>query len=100
MSVDTGIAAAERGHVVGTLLSGGPAKPMYDAYRKRAAELGWKAGPDRMAYAAIVGVGDTREEGLRRADHHRGLCADGAGGGASRSPIRRAITRSVPMWRC
>ncbi|HEX4368279.1 MAG TPA: LLM class flavin-dependent oxidoreductase, partial [Rhodopila sp.] len=35
MSVDTGTAAAERGHVVGTLLSGGLAKPMYAAYRKR-----------------------------------------------------------------
>jgi alkanesulfonate monooxygenase SsuD/methylene tetrahydromethanopterin reductase-like flavin-dependent oxidoreductase (luciferase family) len=68
MSVDTGSAAAERGHVVGTLLSGGLAKPMYDAYRKRARELGWEAGPDRMAYAAIVGIGHTRAEGLRRAD--------------------------------
>lgn len=68
MSVDTGIMAAERGHVVGTLLSGGLAKPMYDAYRKRARELGWDAKPDRFAYAAIIGVGHTREEGLRRAD--------------------------------
>ncbi len=68
MSVDTGTAAAERGHVVGTLLSGGLAKPMFDAYRKRARELGWEAGPDRMAYAAIIGVGNTREEGLLRAD--------------------------------
>jgi len=68
MSVETGVLAAERGHVVGTLLSGGLAKPMYDAYRKRARELGWEAGPDRMAYAAIVGVGATREEGLRRAN--------------------------------
>ena len=68
MSVETGALAAERGHVVGTLLSGGIAKPMYDNYRKRARELGWEAGPDRMAFAAIVGVGQTREEGLRRAD--------------------------------
>jgi len=68
MSVDTGRFAAERGHVVGTLLSGGTAKPMYDAYRARARELGWEAGPDRMAFAAVVGVGATREEGLRRAD--------------------------------
>ena len=35
---------------------------------QRARELGWEAGPDRMAYAAVVGVGATREEGLRRAD--------------------------------
>jgi alkanesulfonate monooxygenase SsuD/methylene tetrahydromethanopterin reductase-like flavin-dependent oxidoreductase (luciferase family) len=68
MSVETGVLAAERGHVVGTLLSGGLAKPMYDAYRKRARELGWEAGPDRMAYAAIIGVGHTTAEGLRRAD--------------------------------
>jgi len=67
MSVDTGKLAAERGHVVGTLLSGGLAKPMYDAYRARARELGWEAGPDRLAFAACVGVGATREEGLRRA---------------------------------
>jgi alkanesulfonate monooxygenase SsuD/methylene tetrahydromethanopterin reductase-like flavin-dependent oxidoreductase (luciferase family) len=44
------------------------AKPMYDAYRKRARELGREVGPDRFAYAAIIGVGQTREEGLRRAD--------------------------------
>ncbi len=68
MSVETGTLAAERGHVVGTLLSGGLAKPMYEAYRKRARELGWTAGPDRMAYAAIIGVGATRAEGLRRAN--------------------------------
>ncbi len=67
MSVDTGRLAAERGHVVGTLLSGGLAKPMYDAYRARARELGWEAGPDRLAFAACVGVGATREDGLRRA---------------------------------
>ncbi|HVZ09733.1 LLM class flavin-dependent oxidoreductase [Rhodopila sp.] len=68
MSVETGILAAERGHVVGTLLSGGLAKPMYDAYRKRARELGREATADRFAYAAIVGVGQTRDEGLRRAN--------------------------------
>ncbi len=68
LSESTGKAAAERGHVVGTLLSGAVAKPMFDAYRKRAAELGWTAGPDRLAYAAVIGVGSTTEEGKRRAD--------------------------------
>ena len=68
MSAATGRVAAERGHVVGTLLSGGIARPMFDAYRARARELGWEAGPDRMAYAAVVGVGHTRAEGHRRAD--------------------------------
>jgi hypothetical protein len=33
-----------------------------------ARSLGWTAGPDRFAYAAVVGVGATREEGLRRAN--------------------------------
>lgn len=68
LSIDTGRMAAERGHVVGTLLSGSAAGPMFDAYRQRAKELGWTAGPDRFAYAAVVGIGNTREEGLRRAN--------------------------------
>jgi alkanesulfonate monooxygenase SsuD/methylene tetrahydromethanopterin reductase-like flavin-dependent oxidoreductase (luciferase family) len=68
LSVETGRMAAERGHVVGTLLSLSAAGPMFEAYRKRAHELGWTAGPDRFAYAAVVGVGATREEGLRRAN--------------------------------
>ncbi len=67
LSIDSGIMAAERGHVIATLLSGSVAKPMFDAYRKRAAELGRPAGPDRFAYAACIGVGATREEGVRRA---------------------------------
>ncbi len=68
LSESTGRAAAEKGHVVGTLLSGAIAKPMFQAYRDRAAELGWTAGPDRLAYAAVIGVGDTTEEGRRFAD--------------------------------
>jgi alkanesulfonate monooxygenase SsuD/methylene tetrahydromethanopterin reductase-like flavin-dependent oxidoreductase (luciferase family) len=68
LSVETGRMAAERGHVVGTLLSLSAAGPMFEAYRKRARELGWTAGPDRFAYAAVVGVGATRDEGLRRAN--------------------------------
>jgi alkanesulfonate monooxygenase SsuD/methylene tetrahydromethanopterin reductase-like flavin-dependent oxidoreductase (luciferase family) len=68
LSVETGRMAAEHGHVVGTLLSLSAAGPMFEAYRKRARELGWTAGTDRFAYAAVVGVGATREEGLRRAN--------------------------------
>lgn len=68
LSEGTGRAAAEHGHVVGTLLSGAIAKPMFEAYRARARELGWEAGPDRLAYAAVIGVGNTTEEGRRRAD--------------------------------
>jgi alkanesulfonate monooxygenase SsuD/methylene tetrahydromethanopterin reductase-like flavin-dependent oxidoreductase (luciferase family) len=47
LSVETGRIAAERGHVVGTLLSLSAAGPMFEAYRKRAQELGWTAGPYR-----------------------------------------------------
>jgi alkanesulfonate monooxygenase SsuD/methylene tetrahydromethanopterin reductase-like flavin-dependent oxidoreductase (luciferase family) len=68
LSVETGRMAAERGHVVGTLLSLSAAGPMFEAYRQRARELGRPAGPDRFAYAAVVGVGTTREEGRRRAN--------------------------------
>lgn len=68
LSVETGRMAAEHGHVVGTLLSVAAAGPMFAAYRERARQLGWTAGPDRFAYAAVVGVGTTREEGLRRAN--------------------------------
>ena len=68
LSPETGRMAAEHGHVVGTLLSLSAAGPMFAAYRQRAQELGWTAGPDRFAYAGVVGVGTTREEGLRRAN--------------------------------
>jgi alkanesulfonate monooxygenase SsuD/methylene tetrahydromethanopterin reductase-like flavin-dependent oxidoreductase (luciferase family) len=68
LSADSGRMAAEKGYVIGTLLSGAVAGPLFNAYRARARELGWTAGPDRLAYAALVGVGRTREEGLRRAD--------------------------------
>jgi alkanesulfonate monooxygenase SsuD/methylene tetrahydromethanopterin reductase-like flavin-dependent oxidoreductase (luciferase family) len=67
LSPDSGRLAAERGHVIGTLLAGASAKPMFDAYKARAKELGWIAGPDRFAFAACFGVGHTREEGYRRA---------------------------------
>ncbi|MFY0610836.1 MAG: LLM class flavin-dependent oxidoreductase [Hyphomicrobiaceae bacterium] len=68
LSAASGVMAAERGHVIATLLAGSVAKPMFDAYRGRARELGWEAGPDRFAFAACIGVGETRAEGLRRAD--------------------------------
>src|ERR1700751_2207145 len=51
LSTETVRIAAERGHVVGTLLSLSAAGPMFEAYRKRAQELGRTAGPDRFAYA-------------------------------------------------
>ena len=68
LSPHSGRMIAERGHVAAALLSGGIAAGMFDAYRKRAAELGWVAGPDRFAYCALVGVGRDEAEGRRRAD--------------------------------
>jgi len=72
LSPGTGRAVAERGHTVAALLTGGIAGGLFDAYRKRAAELGWVAPLDRMAYCALVGVGQTEEEGRRRADQVAG----------------------------
>ena len=61
--------AGERGYVIGSLNTGYVRTPaIYAAYRKGAASPGREATPDRFAYMAIVGVGDTREEGYRRAD--------------------------------
>jgi len=42
--------------------------PIFEAYRKRAAEASRPMMPERLAYMALIGVGDTREEGRRRAD--------------------------------
>ncbi len=72
LSPGTGRAVAERGHVVAALLSGGIAHGLFDAYRERAAELGWVAPPDRFAYCALVGVGHSEQEGVRRADEVAG----------------------------
>ena len=42
--------------------------PIFEAYRKRAAEASRPVTPERLAYMALIGVGNTREEGRRRAD--------------------------------
>ena len=49
---------------------GAHAPAIFEAYRKRAAEAGRPVTPQRLAYMALIGVGDTREEGLapRRPD--------------------------------
>src|SRR6266496_1620828 len=41
---------------------------IFDAYRKKAHEVGKEPTPDKLAYMALIGVGETREEGRRRAD--------------------------------
>jgi hypothetical protein len=102
VSVDTGRMAAERSHVVGTLLPGRVAGPLFAAYRDRAHELGWTAGPDRFAYASVIGVGETSEEGQR----HAYLAADYVCDlrphqlFSNHLPIRRAIIQLAPTSQC
>jgi alkanesulfonate monooxygenase SsuD/methylene tetrahydromethanopterin reductase-like flavin-dependent oxidoreductase (luciferase family) len=62
--------AAERGITIGVLNTGWVRTPaIFEAYRKKAAEAGRQPAPGKLAYMALIGVGDTREEGYRRADH-------------------------------
>ncbi|MBS7700260.1 MULTISPECIES: LLM class flavin-dependent oxidoreductase [unclassified Chelatococcus] len=58
---------ADRGYVVAATLSAVIAKAIFDAYRKRWAELG-RSTPanDRFSYMAQIAVGHTEEQGLAR----------------------------------
>ena len=68
-SPGSAIEAAERGMTIGVLNTGWVRTPeIFEAYRNKAAEVGRKMTPDRLAYMALIGVGRTREEGHRRAD--------------------------------
>src|SRR5207245_11319033 len=61
--------AAERGITIGVLNTGWARTPaIFDAYRRRAHEVGREPTPDKLAYMALIGVGETRKEGSRRAD--------------------------------
>jgi alkanesulfonate monooxygenase SsuD/methylene tetrahydromethanopterin reductase-like flavin-dependent oxidoreductase (luciferase family) len=61
--------AAERGMTIGVLNTGSVrTPPIFETYRKKAAEVGRPMTAQRLAYMALIGVGDTREEGWRRAD--------------------------------
>jgi alkanesulfonate monooxygenase SsuD/methylene tetrahydromethanopterin reductase-like flavin-dependent oxidoreductase (luciferase family) len=61
---------AENGHVVASFLTGyDGTRKVFDAYRRRAAELGRPApADDRFAYAALVYTGRTDSEGLAGAE--------------------------------
>jgi alkanesulfonate monooxygenase SsuD/methylene tetrahydromethanopterin reductase-like flavin-dependent oxidoreductase (luciferase family) len=67
-SPDSAVQVAEKGYVIATLNTGFRTRGLFDTYRERARSLGWEAKPDRFAYLALVGVGNTKEEGFRRAD--------------------------------
>jgi alkanesulfonate monooxygenase SsuD/methylene tetrahydromethanopterin reductase-like flavin-dependent oxidoreductase (luciferase family) len=61
--------AAARGITIGVLNTGWVRTPgIFEAYRKSAHDAGRESSPDKLAYMALIGVGDTREEGYRRAD--------------------------------
>src|SRR5258708_35276215 len=68
-SPGSAIEAAERGMTIGVLNTGWVrTPPIFEAYRKKAAEVGRPMTPQRLAYMALIGVGNTRGEGERRAD--------------------------------
>jgi alkanesulfonate monooxygenase SsuD/methylene tetrahydromethanopterin reductase-like flavin-dependent oxidoreductase (luciferase family) len=66
-SIGTARSVAERGHTLITILGGWQAQQLFDTYRTRSIEVG-RGYPDldRFAYCALVGVGETQEEGYRR----------------------------------
>lgn len=60
---------AERDLTLATFLVGKDgARPIFDAYRKRRAELGEETNPDRLAYCALVYVGADEETARRGAE--------------------------------
>ena len=59
---------AENRHIIATLISGVIARDLFKAYRDHARAAGWEPGLHQFAYCAVVGVGETEAEGLRRGD--------------------------------
>jgi alkanesulfonate monooxygenase SsuD/methylene tetrahydromethanopterin reductase-like flavin-dependent oxidoreductase (luciferase family) len=58
-------AIADHRYVAATFLTGfDGSKAIFNTYRDRARETGWEAANDRFAYAALVYVGETDEEGF------------------------------------
>jgi alkanesulfonate monooxygenase SsuD/methylene tetrahydromethanopterin reductase-like flavin-dependent oxidoreductase (luciferase family) len=54
---------------IGVLNTGWVRTPgIFDSYRRTATEAARPMTPQRLAYMALIGVGNTREEGYRRAD--------------------------------
>jgi alkanesulfonate monooxygenase SsuD/methylene tetrahydromethanopterin reductase-like flavin-dependent oxidoreductase (luciferase family) len=61
--------AAARDITIGVLNTGWVRTPaIFAAYRDNARAAGREAAPDRLAYMALIGVGDSRDEGRRFAD--------------------------------
>lgn len=69
MSPGSAAEAGSRGYSIASLNTGYLRTPeIFEGYRKAAADAGREAPKERFGYLAIVGVGDTDEEGKRRAD--------------------------------
>ena len=66
-SPETARAVGQRGHTLITILGGWNATKVFDAYRESVAEAGQpEPGPANFGYCALVGVGETQEEGFER----------------------------------
>ena len=60
---------AERGHVLGTFLSGFQTKALFDLYRKACSDLGRPPpAADRFAYLGIAAIAHDKAEAMRRAE--------------------------------
>jgi alkanesulfonate monooxygenase SsuD/methylene tetrahydromethanopterin reductase-like flavin-dependent oxidoreductase (luciferase family) len=69
MSPRSAAEAGSRGYSIASLNTGYLRTPeIFEGYRKAATDAGREAPTERFGYLAIVGVGDTDEEGKRRAD--------------------------------
>ena len=69
MSPGSAAEAGARGYSIASLNTGYCRTPdIFDGYRSAASKAGREAPKERFGYLAIVGVGDTAEEGKRRAD--------------------------------
>jgi alkanesulfonate monooxygenase SsuD/methylene tetrahydromethanopterin reductase-like flavin-dependent oxidoreductase (luciferase family) len=67
-SIGSAKAIAERGHVLATVLIGYKTRELFESYRAvYQATHGTMPGPDRFAYLALAGVGNTSAEGIARA---------------------------------
>lgn len=67
------VEVADRGYVCAASIDFNMTVGIFNAYRKRYAELGRPAPrPDRFAYLCLVGVGNTEEEGYERLSKVRG----------------------------
>lgn len=72
-SIDTAQAVGKRGHTLITILGGWNAVKVFDAYRESAAEVGQPTPTARnFGYCALIGVGETEQEGKRRLDQIAG----------------------------